>query len=134
MPNLSFDLTKPPLSIDNVKTLLILASQSFWHLAKNLSNNFTSSAFPPLLLPGGTTAVSSVSKAKLFSQTFSKKSTLEDSEHIPPDPPPSDYYTLFLLLISSIMMFSMASLVATLRRFMVLMECLLSFLKSVLLC
>ena len=66
------------------------SSRSFWHLAKNISNNFTSSSFPPLLLPDGTTAVSSVSKAELFSQTFSKNSTLDDSGHIPPTLPASD--------------------------------------------
>ena len=42
------------------------ASRDFWHLANNISNNFTSVSFPPLLQPDGPTAVSSFSKAELF--------------------------------------------------------------------
>ncbi len=37
------------------------------------------SSFPPLLNPDGSTAVSSISKAELFSQTFCNNSTLDDS-------------------------------------------------------
>ncbi|MPC99707.1 hypothetical protein E2C01_095137 [Portunus trituberculatus] len=44
--------------------------RDFWLLAKNISSNFTSSSFPPLFHPDGTTAISSVSKAQLFSQAF----------------------------------------------------------------
>ncbi|KAK3884497.1 hypothetical protein Pcinc_011235 [Petrolisthes cinctipes] len=65
-------------------------SRSFWHLAKNLSSNFTSSSFPPLILPDGNVAISSPDKAELFSQTFAFNSTLDDSGSIPPTPPPSD--------------------------------------------
>ncbi|MPC80046.1 hypothetical protein E2C01_074610 [Portunus trituberculatus] len=43
--------------------------RDFWHLAKNISNNFTFSSFPPLFYPDSITAISSVSKAELFSQT-----------------------------------------------------------------
>ncbi|MPC69949.1 hypothetical protein E2C01_064183 [Portunus trituberculatus] len=66
--------------------------RDFWHLAKNISNNFTSSFFPPLFHPDGTTAISSVSKAKLYSQTFAHISTLYDSGLISPSPPPCDYF------------------------------------------
>lgn len=38
---------------------------------------------PPLLNPDGSTAITSVSKAELFSQTLPLNSTLEDSGHIP---------------------------------------------------
>ncbi|MPC24675.1 hypothetical protein E2C01_017762 [Portunus trituberculatus] len=72
----------------------------FWHLAKNISNNFISSSFPPLFHPDGTTAISFVSKAELSSQTFAKNSTLDDSGLVPPSPPPSDYF------MSSIKIFS----------------------------
>ncbi|MPC86029.1 hypothetical protein E2C01_080841 [Portunus trituberculatus] len=66
--------------------------RDFWHLAKNISNNFTSSSFPPLFHLDGITAISSVSKAKLFSQTFANNSTLDDSGFVPPYPPSSDYF------------------------------------------
>ncbi len=46
------------------------SSRDFWDIPKNISSKFTSSSFPPLLNPDGSTAVSSVSKAELFSQTF----------------------------------------------------------------
>ncbi|MPC58920.1 hypothetical protein E2C01_052932 [Portunus trituberculatus] len=63
----------------------------FWHLAKNIPNNFISSSFPPFLHPDGTTAITSVSKA----QTFAYTSTLDDSELILPSPPPSDLFQAF---------------------------------------
>ena len=66
------------------------SSRDFWHLAINISNNFTFLSFPPLLQPYGSTAVSSFSKAELFAQTFSTNSTLDDTGHIPPTPPHSD--------------------------------------------
>ena len=56
----------------------------FWHLDKNISNNFSSSSFPPLLHPDGTHAISFVSKAELFAQTFADNSTLDESGHVPP--------------------------------------------------
>ncbi len=58
--------------------------KNFWHLAKNISPNFTSSSFPPLIALDGSTAVTSISKAELFAQTFSKNSSLDESGHIPP--------------------------------------------------
>ena len=68
------------------------SSRDFWHLANNISNNFTSSFFPPLLQSNGSTAVSSFSKAELFTQTFANNSTLDDTGHIPPTPPSSDNF------------------------------------------
>ena len=68
------------------------SSRDFWHLANNISNNFTSSSFPSLLQPDGSTAVSSFSKTELFAQTFATNTTLDDTGHIPPTPPPSDYF------------------------------------------
>ena len=53
--------------------------RDFWHLAKNISNNFTSSSFPPLVQPDGTNVISSRSNAELFAQTFAKNCTLGDS-------------------------------------------------------
>ena len=41
--------------------------------------------------PDGSIAVSSISKAELFAQTFASNSTLDDSGLIPPSPPPSVY-------------------------------------------
>ena len=57
--------------------------RDFWHLAKNISNNFSSSSFPSLLHPDGTPAVSSVSKPELFPHIFADKSTLDDSVFVP---------------------------------------------------
>ena len=68
------------------------SSGDFWHLHKNISNNFTSSSFPPLIHPDGNTAVSAISKAELFAQTFASNSTLDDSGHDPPTPPPSNSF------------------------------------------
>ena len=65
--------------------------RDFWQLAKNISNNFSSSSFPPMFHPDGSTAVSSISKAELFAQTFANNSSLDDSGLVPPSPPPFDY-------------------------------------------
>ena len=46
------------------------SSRGFWHLANNISNNFTFSFFPPLLQLDGSTAVFSFSKAELFVQSL----------------------------------------------------------------
>ena len=64
--------------------------RDFWHLAKNISNNFSSSSFPPMLHSDGTTTISSISKAELIAQTFANSSTLADTGLVPPTPPPSD--------------------------------------------
>ena len=81
-------------SFINRKCNNLLSSNSprdFWHLAKNISNNFSSSSFPPLFQPDGNTSVTSISKAELFANTFARNSTLDDSGLVPPSPPPSDY-------------------------------------------
>ena len=64
---------------------------SFWHLGKNINSNFTSSSFPPLQLPDGSTAFTSSSKAELFAQTFAsdRKSTRLNSSHEIPSRMPS---------------------------------------------
>ncbi|MPC54134.1 hypothetical protein E2C01_048041 [Portunus trituberculatus] len=64
------------------------SARDFWYLAKNI-NNLASSSFPPLFHPDGTTAISSVSKAEVFSQTFANNSTMDDSGLVPPSPLPS---------------------------------------------
>ncbi len=89
------------------------SSWFFWLLEKNISNTFTFSAFPPLLLPDDTTTVSSVSKAALFFQTFSNSTTLDDSGHIPQLI--STLNILCLLLRFLLMTFSTPSLALTLR-------------------
>ena len=70
--------------------------RDFWHLAKNISNNFTSSSFSPLVQPDGTNAISSHLSLKLNSslKPLLKNSTLDDSEFVPPSPPLSDYFML----------------------------------------
>ena len=44
------------------------SSRDFWYLANNVSNNFISASFPPLLQPDGSTAVSSYCKAELHTR------------------------------------------------------------------
>ncbi|MPC79645.1 hypothetical protein E2C01_074181 [Portunus trituberculatus] len=93
MPRLFFNFVKQ--SFINRKCQNLSDSNSprdIWHLAKNISDNFTSSSLLPLFHPDGTTAISSVSKAELFSQTFAKSSTLDDSGLVPSSPLPSDYF------------------------------------------
>ncbi|MPC67112.1 hypothetical protein E2C01_061278 [Portunus trituberculatus] len=94
---------------NHARSVLLLAKHSFinrkfqnisnskspcdiWHLAKNIFNNFAFSSFPPLFHPHGTTAISSVSTAKLFYQTFVNNSIFDNSGVIPPSLPPSDYF------------------------------------------
>ena len=62
------------------------SNSSFWSLAKNVSNNFCNSNFPPLFKPDGSIAVSPHDKATLFGALFSANSTLDDSDA----PCPSD--------------------------------------------
>ena len=68
------------------------SSRDFWHLANNISHNFTSASIPLLLQPDGPTAVSSFSKAEFFAQRFATNSSLDDTGYIPPTLPPSDYF------------------------------------------
>ena len=84
--------------------------RDFWHLAKNISNNFTSSSFPPMSLPDGSTAVSSISKAELFAQTFAQNSTLDDSGLIPPSLPPSDYIMPFIKISNNDVFYALSGL------------------------
>ena len=58
--------------------------RDFWHLANNISNNFTSSFCPPLLQSDGSAAISSFFKAEFSAQTNAINSTLDDTGHIPP--------------------------------------------------
>ncbi len=78
---------------------LAFSSRDIWHLAKNISYNFTSSCLSPLLNPDGNTAVSYISKAELFSQTFWNNSTLDDSVHFPPTHHPSDSFMPFIKIL-----------------------------------
>ncbi|MPC63099.1 hypothetical protein E2C01_057193 [Portunus trituberculatus] len=64
---------------------------------KNISNNFTS--FPSLFNSDGTTAVSSVSKAELYSETCANNSTLDDSGLVTPSTSPSDYFMLTIKVL-----------------------------------
>ena len=80
--------------MESVKIFPDLTPLETWHLAKNISNNFTFSSFPPLVQPDGTNAILSISKAELLAQTFANNPTLDDSGLVPPSPPPSDYFML----------------------------------------
>ncbi len=63
-----------------------------------------------MLLPDGTTAVSSISKAELFSQTFSNNSTLDYSGHIPPTFPPSDYTLPIIKILKNDVFYALSGL------------------------
>ena len=47
-----------------------------------------------IVQPDGSNAISSISKAELFAQTFANNTALDDSRLVPPSPPPSDYFML----------------------------------------
>ena len=68
------------------------SSRDIWHLCNNISKKITSSSFPPILQPDGSTAVSSFSKAKLFAKAFATNSILNHIEDMSPTPPPVDYF------------------------------------------
>ena len=89
MPNLLSNLLK---TFINRKDQNLSNSNSFWHQANIISSNFSSSYFPPLLQPDGSTAVSSFSKAEFSAQTFAINSTLDHNGHNPSIPPSSDYF------------------------------------------
>ncbi len=86
------------------------SSRDLWHLAKNISSNFTSSSFPPLLNPDGSTAVSSISKAERFSQTFCNNSTLDDPGHIPPTYSPSDSFMHIIKILPNEVFYDLSGL------------------------
>ena len=79
------------------------SNNSFWSLAKNVSNNFCNSSFPPLFRPDGSIACSPTEKATLFGSLFSTNSSLDDSDaplpsnlplsHPMPPPPPPYYFS-----------------------------------------
>ncbi|MPC73603.1 hypothetical protein E2C01_067938 [Portunus trituberculatus] len=62
-----FRVRDPSLCVERITEVIV---SDFWRLSKNISNNFTFSSFPPLFHPDGTTAITSVFKPELFSQTF----------------------------------------------------------------
>ncbi|MPC09982.1 hypothetical protein E2C01_002608 [Portunus trituberculatus] len=93
---------------DKKTTSLALVDAVKQFLAKNISKYFTSSSFPPLFHHDDTTAISSVSKAELFSQIFANNSTLDDSGLVPPVLLPLTIS--YLRLKFFVMMFSMPSL------------------------
>ena len=75
------------------------SNNSLWSLAKNVSNNFCNSSFPPLFRPDGSIACSPSEKATLFGSLFSANSSLDDSGA----PAPSDLplsHTMPPLIIS----------------------------------
>ena len=72
-----FDSSRTKCLVSRLKKRIYI---DYWHLAKSITNNFTSSLFPPLFHPHGISAIiTSVTKPELFSQTFANNSTLDDS-------------------------------------------------------
>ncbi len=111
VPNLFFDLPKNNFVNRKCQNLAFSNfSRDFWHLAKNISSNFTSSSFPFLLNPDGSTAVSSISKAELFSHTLCKNSTLDDFGHIPPTYPPSDSFMPVIKILHNDVFYALSGL------------------------
>ncbi len=86
------------------------SSKYFWHLAKNISNTFSSSSFNPLLKPDGTTATSSVSEIELFAQIFSANSILDDSGHIPSTYTPSDSFMPVIKILHNDVFYALSGL------------------------
>ena len=75
-----------------------------------LSSNSQQEASTPLAQPDGTNAISSISKAELFAQTFANNSTLDDSGLVPPSPPPSDYFMLPIKILRNDVFHALAGL------------------------
>ena len=94
IPNLFFNLPNTHLLRENVKSFRLKLSPRLWYLVKNIS-------FPPLFHPDSTTAITSISKAELFSQTSANKSILNDSVLDPLSSLRSDYFmsSIEILLI-----------------------------------
>ena len=132
MPNLFSNLLKLLHEKKMSDFLDSNSSRDFWHLANNISNNFTALSFPPLLQPDGSTAVSSFSKAELFAQTFATNSILDDTGHNPPTPPPSDYSIPKILILHYDVVHALSGLDLILERLTVWIESLLLFSKTVL--
>merc|ERR1712002_923990 len=55
------------------------SNSAFWSLAKNVSNNFCNSSFPPLIRSDDSITISPSDKANLFGSLFSSNSSLDDS-------------------------------------------------------
>ncbi|MPC12746.1 hypothetical protein E2C01_005452 [Portunus trituberculatus] len=51
-----------------------------------------------------------VSKAELFSQTFARNSTLDDSGLVPPSPPPSNYFMSTIKILRNDVFHALAGL------------------------
>lgn len=74
-------------SMKTVKILPILILEVSGILQKIFSRILLLHPSLPFFIPDGTTSVTSISKAELFAQTFSKNSDVDDSGHIPPIEP-----------------------------------------------
>ena len=62
-------------------------SKILWSLSKSISNNFSNSLVPPLILPDDSIATSPLQKCSAFSNLFQNNSTLADSNAPPPPNP-----------------------------------------------
>ncbi len=85
------------------------SSKDFWHLTKNISNNFTS-YFPLLLNPDGTTAVTCISKTEQIVHTFSANFALDDTGHIPHTRPHSDSALPVIRILNNDVFYALSSL------------------------
>lgn len=95
--HISFQLLQILYFIENIAILpTAIFSIDFCRLSRNISNNFPS-FFPTLLNFESSTAVTSICKAQLFSQTFSRNLTLIQGIFLLLIPPPT-----ILCLISSV--------------------------------
>ncbi len=86
------------------------SSKNFWQMTKSVSNNLTFSSFPPLLNPDGSTAVTSISKTELFTQTFSADSTLDNSWHSPPPHTPTNSTLLVIRILNNDVFYTLSDL------------------------
>ncbi len=112
MPNLFSDLPKTLSPVENVKNLANSnSSKDFWHLAKNISNNFTSFTFPPLCNSNCSTDVTFIFKAELFAHTFSANSTLNDSGHVPLTYSPSGSFMPVIKILKNDVFYALSGLI-----------------------
>ncbi|MPC55362.1 hypothetical protein E2C01_049295 [Portunus trituberculatus] len=84
--NLPDSFMNMKINVKILQTPTPLETSAIW--SKNIFNNFASSSFHPLFNPDDTTAIISIYKDEVFSQTFTNNSTLDDSECVSP----SDYF------------------------------------------
>lgn len=85
-------------------------SKEFWHVAKNISNNFTSTSSLPLLTSDVWTAVTPFSKAGLLALAYPNNFTLGDSGHIPTADPPSDLTMLQAEFFNNVVFYALLGL------------------------